>query len=190
MPHSTNLSSSSLKAAFDRDGFVIIPSTLSPTELSTLRTACAKATDLARGGHWPYIRTLPRQFPPWKHEDAGQGIWGVQHLMHPELPGHETFTKTYFGDEIVEVVRSLLGECGEEELVMELWNLLVRPDGAFELRWHRDDVSVPFPCFLEAALIVRSGRYRLRLQQKKNSPVSTSPLSTPSGISAFTTMPL
>ena len=37
------------------------------------------------------------------------------------------------------VVEKLL-QCGEEELVMELYNLLVRPDRDFELRWHRDDV--------------------------------------------------
>ena len=31
-------------------------------------------------------------------------------------------------------------ECEDDDLVMELFNLLVRPDRDFELRWHRDDI--------------------------------------------------
>lgn len=37
------------------------------------------------------------------------------------------------------MVKELL-ECEDGELVMELFNLLVRPERDFELRWHRDDV--------------------------------------------------
>jgi hypothetical protein len=62
--------------------------------------------------------------------------------MHPDLPGHELFTQTYFSDTIIETVQELLAGCGEDELVMELYNLLVRPDHDFELKWHRDDVSI------------------------------------------------
>jgi len=39
----------------------------------------------------------------------------------------------------VGVVRQLL-ECEDDELVLELFNLLVRPDRDFELVWHRDDI--------------------------------------------------
>jgi len=36
-------------------------------------------------------------------------------------------------------VKELL-ECEDEDLVLELFNLLIRPDRDFELRWHRDDI--------------------------------------------------
>jgi len=39
----------------------------------------------------------------------------------------------------MEPVKEILG-CEDAELVMELYNLLVRPDEDFELRWHRDDI--------------------------------------------------
>ena len=135
MPHST----AQLKEAIDRDGFVIVPSGLSEGQLENLRRACKTVTDLARDGKWPNIRTLPRQFPPWP-SDPSQGIWGVQQLMNPDLPGHELFTKTYFSDTTISAVQELLGGCSEDELVMELYNLLVTPDRNFELRWHRDDI--------------------------------------------------
>lgn len=40
---------------------------------------------------------------------------------------------------ILNVVKELL-QCNDDELVMELFNLLVKPDHDFELRWHRDDI--------------------------------------------------
>lgn len=135
MPHSTT----QLKEAIDRDGFVVVPSGLNEEQLDELRTACTKVTELARAGKWPHIRTLPRQFPPWP-SDPSQGIWGVQQLMNPDLPGHELFTKSYFSDATIRTVQELLGGCSEEDLVMELYNLLVTPDHDFELRWHRDDI--------------------------------------------------
>jgi hypothetical protein len=129
-----------LKAALERDGFVVVSSGLSDDELSKLRTASQHITALAREGKWPHIRTLPRQFPPWS-SDASLGIWGVQQLMNPSLPGHELFTKTYFSKSTLSTVVELLGpDCKEDDLVMELYNLLIRPDADFELRWHRDDI--------------------------------------------------
>lgn len=136
MPHATR----NLKEDFERDGFVIVPSGLSQDQLEELRTASKNVAQLARQGQWPHIRTLPKQFPPWPKEDLSNGIWGVQHLMHPDLPGHELFTQSYFNDSTIATVQELLGGCSEDELVMELYNLLVRPDADFELRWHRDDV--------------------------------------------------
>ena len=55
------------------------------------------------------------------------------------MPHSAEFTKHYFGDELCDVVKELL-QCSDEDLVMELFNLLVRPTKDFELRWHRDDV--------------------------------------------------
>lgn len=44
----------------------------------------------------------------------------------------------------MDIIRDLLlydgTECKDTDLVMELYNLLVRPDADFELRWHRDDL--------------------------------------------------
>jgi hypothetical protein len=125
--------------ALDRDGFVILPASLFPSfDLPTLRTAATRITSAARAGTWPYIRTLPKQFPPWP-QDPGNGIWGVQHLLHPSNPDHLVFARSYFDLELLRYVGALIG-CEQDDLTMELYNMLVRPDREFELRWHRDDV--------------------------------------------------
>ncbi|KAK4973255.1 hypothetical protein LTR66_011215 [Elasticomyces elasticus] len=128
-----------LRSALDRDGYVLIPSVLSPTQLETLRSACQRSAALARAGKWPFIRTLPKQFPPWP-SDPSHGIWGVQHLLHPDLPDHDTFARSYFAPHIIDAVTEILA-CQKDALVMELYNLLVRPDEDFALRWHRDDIG-------------------------------------------------
>lgn len=125
-------------ADLERDGFVVVKSIVSPEKLQTLRDAAIKVEAMARRGEWPHIRTVGKQFPPWQWEPE-KGIWGVQHLMNPELPGHEIFTELYFSEEVLSIVRELL-QCEDDQLVMELFNMLVRPDGDFELRWHRDDI--------------------------------------------------
>ncbi|KAF1809276.1 phytanoyl-CoA dioxygenase [Eremomyces bilateralis CBS 781.70] len=127
-----------LLTSLEHDGFVLIPSVLSKHELQTLRTACSEAVTLARAGKWSHIRTLPKQFPPWP-SDPSHGIWGVQHLLHPALPNSKALTASYFSDAIVSPVKELLSAT-DDELVMELYNLLVRPDQDFALRWHRDDI--------------------------------------------------
>jgi hypothetical protein len=141
--------------ALQRDGFVVIPSLLSSEEVSSLREAATKATTMTRAGNWPFFRTVPKQFPPWPKTAppaSEGGIWGVQHLLHPEMPGREQFAKFYFSDKVLRVVEELLGvqaptsdddddDPSKEPLVMELFNLLVAPETRdFELRWHRDDI--------------------------------------------------
>lgn len=127
----------------NRDGFVVVPSILTPAQLSQLRAECTEVISLARAGNWPEVRTLPKQFPPWTIEPganpAANGIWGVQHLMHPSLPHSQTFIQNYFSSAIIDIVKELL-KCEDSELVLELFNLLVKPDRDFELRWHRDDI--------------------------------------------------
>lgn len=135
---STDMSPIKLRALLARDGFVRIPSILSPDQLEDLRAACKRSAGLARGGKWPFVRTLPKQFPPW-NDDVSHGIWGVQHLLHPDLPDHKLFAASYFAPHIIETVTSLL-ECQPDDMVMELYNLLIRPDDDFALRWHRDDI--------------------------------------------------
>ena len=138
-----------------KDGYVIIRSLLTPTELTTLRAAASNLTSLARAGKWPHIRTVGKQFPPWPSTPEGNGIWGVQHLLHPDLPlsqpEKDSFVRAYFSPKILKVVRQILEipedsrEAAQEDPVMELFNLLVRPDDhpegkGFQLRWHRDDI--------------------------------------------------
>lgn len=136
--------------ALRRDGFVKIPSLLPPQTLLALREASAYITQRARGGEWPHIRTVPKQFPPWGSSsppDEEGGIWGVQHLLHPDLPGRDLFAEVYFSDAVLDVVKELLGGVSDDELVLELFNLLVSPSGGkdFELCWHRDDVKPDLP---------------------------------------------
>ncbi|KAL8736888.1 MAG: hypothetical protein Q9181_002228 [Wetmoreana brouardii] len=129
---------SDLKSTLASQGFVIIPSVLDPTELSSLRSACHDARSFAESGQWPYLRTLPKQFPPWS-SDPSNGIWGIQHLLHPDMTSRNLFTASYFNNNIISTIRQLL-DCGDDDLNMELYNLLIRPTRDFELRWHRDDI--------------------------------------------------
>jgi EEF1A N-terminal glycine/lysine methyltransferase len=123
----------------DRDGFVVVKGILSANKLELLRKASTEVAALARSGGWPHIRTVGKQFPPWD-ASTKEGIWGVQHLMSPGLPHHDVFAGLYFSDEVLDITKELLG-CGDEELVMELFNMLVRPERDFALRWHRDDIA-------------------------------------------------
>ncbi|RDW78641.1 phytanoyl-CoA dioxygenase family protein [Aspergillus mulundensis] len=136
--------------SLQKEGFVVIPSLIPPSskEFATLKQAATTATTNTRTGTWPYFRTVPKQFPPWPTNvpppASEGGIWGVQHLLHPDMPGREEFAKFYFDERILSVVEELLGldlAENDEKLVMELFNLLVAPETHdFALRWHRDDI--------------------------------------------------
>lgn len=133
---------SSMLESLETYGFVVVPSNLSSQQLDLLRGATISTAAYARAGKWAHVRTLPKQFPPWPaagSDAADQGIWGVQLLMHPELPHSDLFLQTYFSQALIGPTREIL-QCSEDELVMELFNLLVRPDKDFELCWHRDDI--------------------------------------------------
>lgn len=134
---------SQLLESLVKDGFVVIPSILTASSLESLRNAAEETITIARSGNWPQVRTLPKQFPPWNiapgANPAADGIWGVQGLMNPALPAYQAFVTSYFSDEIMDIAEELLS-CTDEDLVMELFNMLVRPDRDFELRWHRDDI--------------------------------------------------
>lgn len=130
-----------LRASLARDGFVRIPAAFTREQVETFRAAGRRAVERTRSGEWPYFRSLPKQFPPW-NEDVSKGIWGVQHLLHPDMPQQDkiVFANSYFGDIMIDAVTALLS-CSEDDLVMELYNMLVRPDHDFALRWHRDDIG-------------------------------------------------
>jgi hypothetical protein len=134
--------------ALQRDGFVVVRNLLTPSEVTHYREIATKATTLTRAGTWPHFRTVPKQFPPWPTTPppaSEGGIWGVQHLLHPEMPGRDSFAQCYFSPSILAVAEELMGvsvSADAEPLVMELFNLLVAPETKdFELRWHRDDIS-------------------------------------------------
>ncbi|CAG7924520.1 unnamed protein product [Penicillium olsonii] len=130
-----------------RDGFVVVRNLLTPEEVTHYRQIATEATTLTRAGTWPHFRTVPKQFPPWPSTPppaSEGGIWGVQHLLHPEMPGRAAFASCYFSASILAVAEELMGTNSRdnEPLVMELFNLLVAPETKdFELRWHRDDIS-------------------------------------------------
>ena len=146
-------------SSLQTDGYVLIPSLLSPSQLASLVPTATNTATLARSGAWPHFRTVPKQFPPWPKDPPSAsegGIWGVQHLLHPEMPGRAEYAKVYFDERVLGVVEELLslkpggaaaaaaadgGGGDEEALVMELFNMLVAPETRdFELRWHRDDI--------------------------------------------------
>ncbi|EEP79317.1 conserved hypothetical protein [Uncinocarpus reesii 1704] len=149
---STETGAAPYLTALRRDGFVLIPGLISPEQIATLRRAAAKATHLARHGQWPHIRTVPKQFPPFPTTPppaSEGGIWGVQHLLHPDMPGRTDFANLYFSPKVLDIVEELVGLKGKppsevEPLTMELFNLLVSPTcREFALRWHRDDIPTP-----------------------------------------------
>ena len=139
--------------ALKRDGYVLIKGLVSPDELPSLRRATQNVVALARDSKWPHIRTVPKQFPPWPSTPPPAeegGLWGVQHLMHPEMPHRDEFAGLYFSDKVLSVVEEILGfkkdTTGREHepLTMELLNLLIAPTiKDFALRWHRDDIPTP-----------------------------------------------
>ncbi|KZM20333.1 uncharacterized protein EKO05_0007014 [Ascochyta rabiei] len=144
------------KEALDRDGFVILSASLFPSfDLDALQTAASHMATAARSGKWPYIRTLPKQFPPWP-QDPSQGIWGVQHLLHPSNPSHSLFAQSYFDPELLRYAAALIG-CADDDLTMELYNMLVRPDADFALRWHRDDIPASATAAEELQRLSRPG---------------------------------
>jgi hypothetical protein len=59
--------------------------------------------------------------------------------MHPSLPNSATFVQQYFSSATIDIVKELL-QAEDGDLLLELFNLLVRPDQDFELVWHRDDI--------------------------------------------------
>ncbi|KAK3984097.1 phytanoyl-CoA dioxygenase [Cladorrhinum sp. PSN332] len=154
-----------LLSELETNGFIVIPFLLSERDLAPVVSATRDLVSLAREGGWPHVRTVGKQFPPWDASLAAKnGIWGVQHLLHPDLPvagARDLYTKLYFHREILNVASRILGCPGEDKLVMELFNLLVDPPADFALSWHRDDVPADFTAEQELeALLSKTGRGR------------------------------
>ncbi|KAI1322735.1 phytanoyl-dioxygenase family protein [Xylariaceae sp. FL0255] len=150
---------STLRADLARDGFVVVRQLLTSEELETYRAAAKRTTDRARSGNWPNVRTVGKQFPPWVKPTPGnppaKGIWGVQGLMNPDLgTDADVFARSYFNEKVLGVAKELLSrddeECTDDDLVLELYNMLVRPESDFDLEWHRDDIPRTASAELEA----------------------------------------
>lgn len=109
----------SLKALYDKQGFVIVPGLVREQDREELCDACERVIKRTRSGHWPHRRTWGRQFPPFGDDDKPEDSWGVQHLMHPEL-GEPVFARWYTTYGIMQVAQELLA-CEEEDLQMGEW---------------------------------------------------------------------
>lgn len=108
------MATSSLKASYDHEGYVIVPGLIPAAEFASLKDAGSRVTALTRSGQWPHRRTVGKQFPPFNADNPDS--WGVQHVMHPDLKAPE-FVRWYTSDAVVEVAKELLG-CEEKDLQM------------------------------------------------------------------------
>ena len=83
---STSLSRDEIKAFYDAEGYVIIPNLIgSDEQLLALERATERDIAKTRAGEWPHRRTVGKQFPPFDTKSAQPDVWGVQHVMLPEL---------------------------------------------------------------------------------------------------------
>ena len=105
---------SSYKAQFDTNGFVIIPSLISPDLFDDLVHACDAVVARTREGKWPHRRVVGKQFPPY--DSADPDSWGVQHVMHPEL-GQKAFAQYYTSKAMRDAAKELL-QCDDDNLQM------------------------------------------------------------------------
>ena len=105
---------SALKAAYDEQGFVVIPGLVTEDERPKLEEACKRVVGLTRAGRWPHRRTVGKQFPPFDNENPDS--WGVQHVMHPDL-GEPVFAQWYTSPLLIDAAKTLL-DCREEDLQM------------------------------------------------------------------------
>lgn len=150
-----------LRAAYAEHGYVVLDGVLpvQSAEFAALRAAAHAAVAATRAGSWPHRRIVGRQFPPFTADNPDS--WGVQHIMHPDAPGHDVFRAFYGQRALLAVSAALLGLDGPagpdaplrapddetspepptQHMQAELFNLLINPESAaFALTWHRDDI--------------------------------------------------
>ena len=104
-----------LKKQYDEQGYVVVQNLIAASDFASLQDACARVVEKTRQAQWMHRRTVGQQFPPFD-EKNDVDVWGVQHVIHPEL-GESAFLKWYTSDNLVQVVAELL-ECKEEDLQM------------------------------------------------------------------------
>ncbi len=111
-------------------GYLILKEALHEGMLEPLRKATDRVTRRARRGDWPHIRKA-----------TDNDIWGVSHLLHPDL-GEGIFAEYLASSVVIDVVGDLLAiapDSRSKELQLELANMLVNPAMRdHEIGWHRD----------------------------------------------------
>ncbi|KAI8085345.1 hypothetical protein BDF21DRAFT_414976 [Thamnidium elegans] len=148
----TDINNNPIRDSIIKDGYVVIDGLIPTESFQKLIEACDRAVDRARRGDWQYRRLVGTQFPPWKE---GTDVWGVQHLMHPDL-GESEFAEWYGSDQLQNAVCDLLSTT-RPELQLELFNLLINPrDSDFDLTWHRDTVPAEATEEEEAKILTES----------------------------------
>jgi ectoine hydroxylase-related dioxygenase (phytanoyl-CoA dioxygenase family) len=126
---------------FLNDGYVVIDQAVDPSVLEPLRAAADRVTRKARSGKWPHVRRAPEG-----------DIWGVSHLLHPELD-EPVFAEYMASPPVLEVAADLLGT---PELRLELVNMLVNPARQdYAIEWHRDLLRQEVPPEEELAILSR-----------------------------------
>ncbi|KAI8365878.1 hypothetical protein EDC96DRAFT_462802 [Choanephora cucurbitarum] len=133
----TDINNIPVDQALKENGFVIVDNLIPEDMFERLKEACDRVVERARKGDWKYRRLVGTQFPPWTE---GTDVWGVQHLIHPDL--HEpVFAEWYGCTRLLETVQQLTN-AKHNELQLELFNLLINPqDSDFDLTWHRDAIK-------------------------------------------------
>ncbi|ORZ24010.1 hypothetical protein BCR42DRAFT_402049 [Absidia repens] len=132
----TDIHNVPIDEALKKDGFVIVDNLITDEQLPRLKDACERVITKARNGEWKHRRLVGTQFPPWTE---GDDVWGVQHLLHPDL--NETVFMEWYGSEALLAAVSQLINTKRDDLQFELFNLLINPrDHDFDLTWHRDSI--------------------------------------------------
>ncbi|KXT04904.1 hypothetical protein AC578_3449 [Pseudocercospora eumusae] len=128
-----SISPAELRAALDRDGFVRIPHAFTLSEVEHFRAACQRTVAAARNGQWKYLRTLPKQFPPWNVEDVSEtGIFKadlVMELYNMLVTPHYDWSLRWHRDDIgpdVNPEEEL--ERLQEPMLHAQWNLALYED--------------------------------------------------------------
>lgn len=125
---------------FIQEGYLIIEQAVEPHLLEPLRAAAGRVTDTTRAGQWPHRRSA-----------GDDDIWGVNHLMHPEL-GEPVFAEYMASEPVLDVAAALLGP----SLRLSLVNILVNPAKRdFAIGWHRDLLRQEVPPEEEVAILAR-----------------------------------
>ncbi|KAF3901441.1 hypothetical protein ABW21_db0203346 [Orbilia brochopaga] len=140
-------------AAFARDGFVIVDDVLPPAVFDAAKEACEEAVEKGRKGEWPHRRIVGKAFPPWPA--AGPDIWGIQHLMHPDM-NLPLFKDIYVNPTLLSTASQILQVPSPASLQLELFNLLINPHTTpFSLPYHRDSIPASATAAEEAEMLKR-----------------------------------
>lgn len=124
----------------NQDGFIVIQEAVEPHLRERLRAAAGRVTDKTRSGEWPH------------KGDTGDGdIWGVNHLLHPDL-GEPMFGEYMASDLVLDMATELLGP----SLRLSFLGMFVDPaERDFAFGWHRDGLRREVAPEEEVAILAR-----------------------------------